>query len=60
MSGFSGCESCSHFVWNEDLEEYECLVDLDEDEYARLLSDRSSSCPFYCDDDEYRIVRRQN
>lgn len=60
MSGFSGCESCSHFVWNEELEEYECFVDLDEDEYARLLSDHSASCPYYCNDDEYRIVRKQN
>ena len=42
MSGFSGCESCSHFVWNEDLEEYESLDEKDEDEYASLIYDHSA------------------
>ncbi len=58
-SGFSGCESCSHYVYNEEYECYECLVNLDEDETARFLSGTLESCPYYSNDDEYRIVRRQ-
>ncbi len=60
MASFSGCESCSHYVYNEDYECYECLVSLDEDEYARFLSGTQDSCPYYSNDDEYRIVRKQN
>ena len=59
MAGFSGCESCSNYVYNEDFEFYECLVNLDEDEYAKLLSGNMSYCPYYSADDEYKIVRKQ-
>ena len=59
MNGFSGCESCSNYVYNEDFDYYECLVNLDEDEYARLISGTMSYCPYYSSDDEYRIVRKQ-
>lgn len=60
MFAFSGCESCSHYVFNEDSETYECMVNLDEDEYARFVSDPRPVCPYYSNDDEYRIVRHQN
>ncbi len=54
------CDSCTFYVWDEELEEYECLVTLDEDEYAAMLSDTSSGCRYYRKDDEYGIVRKQN
>ncbi len=60
MAGFSGCESCTHYVYDDEAECYECLVSLDEDEYARFLSGTADSCPYYSSDDEYRIVRHQN
>lgn len=59
MSEFNSCESCANYVYNEDCEEYECLVSLDEDEYYSLISGSTKSCPYYRNDDEYRIVRRQ-
>lgn len=59
MSEFNSCESCANYVYNEDCEEYECLVSLDEDEYYSLISSSTKSCPYYRNDDEYRIVRRQ-
>lgn len=46
MNGFSGCESCSNYVYNEDFDYYECLVNLDEDEYAGLISGTMSYCPY--------------
>lgn len=54
------CESCSHYVYNEDWECYECLMSPDEDEYARFLSSAGRECPYYRDDDEYKLVRHQN
>ncbi len=59
MSEFSGCESCSNYVYNEDFECYECLVNLDEDEYAKFISSSMSSCSYYTPDDEYKIVKKQ-
>ncbi len=54
------CESCVNFVFDEDYEEYTCLVDLDEDEYYRLTSQANYACPYYRLDDEYGVVRKQN
>lgn len=59
MSG-NLCESCTYYVWSEELEEYECLVTLDEDEYARMLSGgEEKGCRYYRADDEYGIVKKQ-
>lgn len=59
MNGTLSCESCTYYVYNEDYEEYECLVTLDEDEYYALVSGKNKSCPYYRKDDEYGIVRKQ-
>ena len=37
MTGFAGCESCRHYVYNEDYECYECLVNLDEDRLDQAM-----------------------
>ena len=60
MSEFSGCESCSNYVYNEDFECYECLVNLDEDEYYRYMEGHFKSCPYFRLGDEYKIVQKQN
>ena len=59
MSEFSACESCSNYAYNEEFECYECLVNLDEDEYAKFISSSMSSCSYYTSDDEYKIVKKQ-
>lgn len=54
------CEECTWYSYDEDMEEYVCEVDMDEDDYARLMgSPGSKSCPYYRDGDEYRVVRHQ-
>lgn len=53
------CNTCSFYVYDEDYEEYVCQVNMDEDDYVRLMSDSSFACPYYQLDDEYRIVRKQ-
>ena len=60
MSDFSGCETCTYYVYNEYYDCYECLVNLDEDEQASFLSGNMRSCPYYRLDDEYAVVRKQN
>ncbi len=59
MSSVASCESCVYYVYNENVEEYECLVNLDEDEYYALISGKQKSCPYYRRDDEYGVVKKQ-
>lgn len=60
MSGRSMCESCANYVYDEVYECFSCLVNLDEDEMSRFLSDSFGDCPYYILDDEYAVVRKQN
>ncbi len=55
------CEMCAFFDVDEDGEEV-CELELDEDEYARFLSNRSKKCPYFQkggDAGDYEIVRHQ-
>ena len=58
------CDSCSFYVYDEDYEEYECQVNMDEDDYGRIMSGsygsgQETGCPFFRDGDEYKVVRHQ-
>ena len=55
----SECETCANYYYDEELEEYLCDVDMDEDEYVRFLQDKHSRCMYYRNGDEYRVVRHQ-
>lgn len=35
--GQYSCEFCSNYVYDEEYEEYGCVVSMDEDDYARQL-----------------------
>ena len=54
------CESCEHYDYDEDIDDYVCKIDLDEDEYLDYLTKKSSSCPYYKFYDEYKSVQKQN
>lgn len=53
------CDSCAYYVYDEEFEEYYCEVDMDEDDYVRLLQQKSAVCPYYRDGDEYKIAQKQ-
>ncbi len=55
----TSCDSCANLVYDEDYEEYVCDVRMDEDDRARLMTDRSFACPYYRNGDEYAVVRHQ-
>lgn len=46
-------------TYDEEYESYMCDVNMDEDEYMRLISDQHYQCPYYRNGDDYRIVRHQ-
>ncbi len=54
------CEDCENFDYDEELEDYVCVMDLDMDEYERFLLSDQTRCPYYRVRDDYRIVRKQN
>lgn len=56
---FMHCESCINYTFDEELQEYICLADMDEDEFITLLSRDYKDCPYYRNDDEYEVVRHQ-
>lgn len=53
------CESCWHYDYDEEADEYYCRMDLDEDEYYRYLAAPKARCPFYQKGDEYYLPRHQ-
>ncbi len=55
----AGCDTCAFNMYDEDYEEYICSVNMDEDDYYRLLSGNYRECPYYRNGDEYAVVRHQ-
>ena len=58
-SKMSMCEECTYYTYDEDLEEYVCDVDMDEDDYGTLMQKGFKDCPYYQNGDEYLVVRHQ-
>ncbi len=54
------CDSCSHYDYDDEAEEYYCSANVDEDDLYRFYESGSRECPFYDPYDEYGIVRKQN
>ncbi len=57
--GESLCESCWYYDYDEEYEEYFCMMDLDEDEVYRYLVTPQGRCPYYRQGDDYTLARRQ-
>ena len=53
------CESCWHFDYDEEYDEYYCMMDLDEDEFYRIFCTDRTRCPYYRQGDDYTLARRQ-
>ena len=51
------CDTCAYFIYDDEYEEYICDVNMDEDDYRRMLYEKT--CPFYRNGDEYAVVRHQ-
>lgn len=56
----TNCDTCAFYAYDEDYEAYVCDMDMDEDDYMRLMSDERFQCPYYRLGDEYAVVRKQN
>ncbi|MBQ2643204.1 MAG: hypothetical protein IJF94_05320 [Eubacterium sp.] len=59
MSEQYSCEFCSNYVYDEDYDEYSCVVSMDEDDAARLMQSKHMSCPYFSYGDEYKLAKKQ-
>ena len=53
------CETCWHYDYDEEYDEYYCMMDLDEDEFYRFVASQNAHCPLYRQGDDYTLARRQ-
>ncbi|WP_316608846.1 DUF6472 family protein [uncultured Ruminococcus sp.] len=60
MAGKSSCEFCAYYNYNEYYDDYECSVNLDEDDLARFMQSGESNCAYFRFSDDYKIVEKQN
>ncbi len=56
----TNCENCENYIYDDEYDSYYCDTELDEDEMLRFMMGNFRECPYYRDNDEYRIVRKQN
>ena len=47
------CETCAFYVYDDEYDAYLCDMNMDEDDYVRIMSDRYYQCPYYRNGDEY-------
>lgn len=52
----SQCEMCAYY----DIDDETCMINQDEDDMARLMSQPYTQCSYFNMYDEYKIVRKQN
>ena len=56
------CESCAWYGYDEEIEDWLCEADVDEDDMARMMQEgrfEKSRCPYWRNGDEYSVVRHQ-
>ncbi len=57
--GCDDCETCWYYEYDEEFDEYYCMMDLDEDEIYRRQTERNGRCIYYRQGDDYTLARRQ-
>ena len=54
------CENCMNLTYDDEMEEYVCNINLDEDELAHFFESKHRKCPYFRFGDDYTIVKKQN
>ena len=53
------CDTCWYYDYDQEEDEYYCMMELDEDEFYRAFVQPQGRCPYYRQGDEYTLARRQ-
>ncbi|MBO4863792.1 MAG: hypothetical protein J5517_05475 [Eubacterium sp.] len=59
MNNGASCETCAYYYFDEEYDGYICDINIDEDDYSRLMEGHFKECPYYTNGDEYKVVRHQ-
>ncbi len=53
------CQNCVYYVYDEEIEDFECTAPIDEDELYRFMNSKNSTCIYFRLYDEYGTARKQ-
>jgi hypothetical protein len=53
------CDQCMYYEYDEEFDEYGCVMELDEDDAYHVLTRGASQCPYFKAGDEYQVVKHQ-
>lgn len=53
------CETCIYFQYDCEYDDYICTMIWEEDVLAKSIQGFYKNCPYYRDEDEYKLVRAQ-
>lgn len=56
----TNCDNCVYYDFDDDLDYYTCMINLDQDEMEKFVSYNLNSCPYFRLYDEYKTVKKQN
>ena len=56
----SNCDNCVSYEYDEEYNEYICMMNLDQDEMEKFVNYSFTNCPYYKFYDEYKTVNKQN
>jgi len=52
------CETCYYYDYDEEFDCFVCLMQIDQDDMARVM-ERHSRCPYYRQGDDYYLASKQ-
>ena len=53
------CETCYYYDYDEEFDCYVCLMEIDQDDMARVMEQARGRCPYYRQGDDYYLARKQ-
>lgn len=56
----TNCDNCVYYDYDEEYNEYTCMMNLDQDDLEKFMSYSTSNCPYFKLYDEYKMVKKQN
>jgi hypothetical protein len=60
MKNKTNCDNCVYYDFDDDLNYYICMMNLDQDEMEKFVSYTFDNCPYFKLYDEYKTVKKQN
>ena len=52
------CENCYYYDYDEEFDCYTCLMQIDQDDMARVM-EHHTRCPYFRQGDDYYLARKQ-